>query len=221
MGRERLVDKTIRPEDVVRALQAGTVTIAQAQQMFNGILPVGNYRGVAALLDLDLLVKQPLVQAEQLHILGLLDGREEDYDLQTVRIPNGAVANASVREQLAVPTNEVWYITAIELITPPDQGGTPAINWRCSLWADRAATPDADGQAFHAANLANSPLGGTWYDEFHAMAPAIAVGNKPVALRLPGGTVITAVATNLTAVATANMDCTLRLHGFIGKLLVD
>jgi len=123
-------------------------------------------------------------------------------------------------EQLTVPSGEVWYVTAIELTTPADQGGTPAINWRCSLWTDRSATPSEYGQAFHAAALSNSPNGATWYDEFHQLGPSIAVANKPVALRLPAGAVITFVATNLNAAATANMACTGKLYGYIGKALV-
>jgi len=221
MGERRLVDKTITAQDIARALQTGSITTAQAQQMFNGVMPIGDYKGYAAVLDLDLLVKQPLVLAEQLHILGILDGREEDYDKQTITIPSGAAVNAQVAEQLTVPDGEVWFVTAIELSTPADQGGTPAINWYCSLWTDRSATPSQYGQPFHSTPLSNTPNGGTWYDEFHSFAPSIAVGNKPVALRLPAGTVITFVATNLTAAATANMACTGKLYGYIGKALVD
>jgi len=225
MGKDRVVFKDPSFEEamekVVKGLQAGSYTTAQIQQMFPGVIPMGDYKGYGALWDIDKAVKQPLVLAEQLHILGILDGREEDYDLQTIRIPTGSVAGAEVRETLEVPSGEVWYVTAVVLTTPADQGGTPAINWRCSLWTDRAATPDSAGQAFHAANLSNTPNGGTWTDEFHALGPSIALANKPCALRLPAGTVITAVATNLNAAATANMDCTLALYGFIGKPLVD
>ena len=227
MGDKKLVNKEISPDEaariVIKALQAGTYTVAQIQAMFPGFIPMGDYKGYGALWNIDLAVKQPLVLAEQLHILGLLDGREEDYDLQTIRIPNGAAIGASVRERLAVPTGDVWYVTAVELITPADQGGTPTLNWRCSLWTDRATTPDTDGQAFRPAGQewSNSPGGGTAYDEFVPPANWWAARNKPVMLRLPGGTVITAVATNTVALATANMDCTLRLYGFIGKSLVD
>lgn len=224
MGKDRVVTKDISFEEalgkVVKGLQTGTYTVAQIQQMFPGFIAIGDYKGYGALWDIDLAVKQPLVLAEQLHIMGILDGREEDYDLQTIRIPTGSVAGASVRERLTVPSGEVWYVSAIRLTTPADQGGTPAINWRLSLWTDRAASPDSDGQAFHANPLSNTPVGGTWHDEFGLMAPMVAVANKPCALRLPAGAVITAVATNLNAAATANMDCTLALFGFVGKPLV-
>ncbi|GAI58785.1 unnamed protein product, partial [marine sediment metagenome] len=63
MGKQKTVDKVLTAEDIVRAMQAGNLTIAQAQQLYNGVMPIGDYKGVAAILDLDLLVKQPLVHA--------------------------------------------------------------------------------------------------------------------------------------------------------------
>ncbi len=225
MGKTRVTDKEISIEEasqvVLGALQAGAVTTAQMQRMFPGHIPLGDSRGRGAMWNLDLAVNQPLVHAEQLHIIGILDGREEDYDLQTVTIPNGAAVNAQVTGELVVPSGEVWYVVAVQLHTPADDGGTPAINWRCSLWEDRAATPSPAGQAFHANPLSNTPGGDTWYDEFHPFAPSITVFNKPVALRLPSGAVITVIATNLTAPATGDMACSLALKGYIGKALVD
>lgn len=219
MGDRKLVNQVIDPADAIAALQAGAMTFAQAQRAFNGVFIVGKHKGVPVSLDITTLV-EPLVLAEQLHILGLLDGREEDYDKQTITIPSGAAKDAQVAEQLTVPAGLVAFITAVELVTPADQGGTPAINWHCSLWTDRAATPSAYGQPFHVAALSNSPGGGTFWDEFVPPANWWAATNKPVVLRLPAGTVITFVATNLTAAATANMACTARLYGYIGKSLV-
>lgn len=219
---KKLVDKTIDPADAVAACQAGAMTWAQAQRSFNGVFIIGKHKGEPVALDITTLI-EPLVLAEQLHILGVLDGREEDYDLQTIRIPNGAKNGASVRERLTVPATEVWFVTSVALTTPADQGGTPTLNWRCSLWTDRAATPDTDGQAFRRSGqeFSASPGGGTGYDEFVPPANWWAARNKPVMLRLPAGAVITAVATNTVADAIANMDCQLALYGFIGKALLD
>lgn len=219
MGKDRLANQVIDPADAIAALQAGGMTLAQAQRAFNGVFIIGAHKGVPVSLDITTLI-EPLVLAEQQHILGLLDGREEDYDKQTITIPKGAVANAQVAEQLTVPAGLVAFITAIQLVTPADQGGTPAINWHCSLWTDRAATPSPYGQPFHAAPLSNSPGGGTFWDEFVPPANWWAATNKPVVLRLPAGAVLTFVATNLTADATADMVCTARLYGYIGKSLV-
>lgn len=230
MGERKAVDKTVKVEDVLRALQAGTVTLAAAQAMFNGVFNLGDYKGYACIVDLDLLVKQPLVFAEQQHILGLLDGREEDYDHQLVTIPAGTGVNASVSENLTVPAGEVWYVTAVVTFTPADNPGVPAINWHCSLWTDRAAVPSVFGQPYHNVPLSNAGPGATYWDEFNSIAPVIggpAPGavptNKPFPLRLPAGTVITFVATNLGAgvAGAGGMICTGALYGYIGKSLVD
>jgi len=222
MGRQKLADKSIDPiQQAIQAMQTGTYTIAQALQMFSGIIPIGDYKGSAALFDLDLLVKQPLVEAEQMHILGILDGREEDYDLQTVTIPNGSAINVALTGSLAVPAGEVWYVNAVRMISPADAGGSPAMNWHCSLWEDRAATPNPAGQPFHAAAVNFTPGGGTQWDEFCWPANIWAAANKPNLLRLPAGTVITFTVVNTAGVATADMACTLALFGFIGRSLVD
>lgn len=225
MGKDRVINKDPSFEEamdkVVKGLQAGSYTVAQVQQMFPGSIPIGDYKGYGALWDIDKAVKQPLVLAEQLHILGILDGREEDYDLQTVTIPNASAANAQVSGSLTVPSGEVWYVNAIETVLPADAGGSPTANWHCSLWTDRAATPSTYGQPFHAAAFNFGPGGGTQWDEFTSPANWWAATNKPMLLRLPAGTVITLVVTNAGAVATAQMDCTLQLFGFIGKPLVD
>lgn len=227
MGQQRVVDQTIRGLQTLTSVTPSQVTGGVPINQL-GYLPLGNYKGALAFFDLNKLANEPLVQAELLHILGVLDGREEDYDLQTITIPNLTQINASVRERLTVPTGQVWYVTAIQLFTPADVGGTPAINWRYLPWTDRALAPDVDGQSYHLAPLSNTPVGFTWYDEFWPGAPAVGgpepgapPTNKAVALRLPAGTIITFVATNLTAVATGAMACTGRLYGYIGKQLVD
>jgi hypothetical protein len=224
MGKTKVTDKEMNLDEASRvvlgALQAGSVTTPQMQQMFPGYIPLGDSKGRGAMWNIDLAVNQPLVDAEMKHILGILDGREEGHDLVTVTIPDEAEVNSQFRGRLTVPSSEVWYVVAVQLVTPGDQGGTPAINWRCSLWEDRSPTPSADGQAFHANPLSNTPGGDIWHDEFHPFGAGVSLFNKPVALRLPAGAVITAEATNLTAAATDNMACTLRLKGYIGKALV-
>ena len=165
MGERKLVNKIINPAEFVRALQAGGMTLAQAQAAFNGMWLIGKYKGVPASLDIDTLV-EPLVQAEQLHILGILDGRVEGHDLVTVTIPLGALANATLTGTLPVPAGEVWFINAVRMVTPADNGGSPTVNWHCSLWPDPAATPSAFGQPFHAVPINFTPGGGTQWDEF-------------------------------------------------------
>ena len=219
MGKDRVVDKTISPLQALTSVSPLTATEGRSRGSL-GVLPIGYYKGVAAFWDLDKAVVQPLVLAEQLHILGLLDGREEDYDLQTLSIASGAAVAASVNGQLEVPSGEVWFISAVEIVLPADAGGTPTMNWHCSLWTDRAVTPSAYGQPFHAAAINFSPGGGTNWDEFTYPGNWWAATNKQCPLRLPAGTKITFVATNTVAVATAAMACIGRIYGWIGKSLV-
>jgi len=225
MGKDRVFTKDVTFKEamdkVVQGLQAGTYTVAQIQAMFPGYIPLGDFKGYGALYDIDLQVKQPLVWAEQLHILGILDGRLEDHDLQTVTIPLAAAVGAIVTGELIVPSGEVWFINAVRMVSPADDGGSPTMNWHCSLWTDPAATPSAFGQPFHAAAINFTPGGGTQWDEFGIPATVWDAGNKPMMLRLPAGTVITFVVTNTVAVATGAMACTLGLFGSIGKSLVD
>jgi len=227
MGKQRVVNKTISPAELVKALQAGSITIAQAQQMFNGVLPIGDYKGIAAILDLDALVKQPLVNAELQHILGILDGREEDYDLQTLTIPLGSLVGTAMTGALTVPDGEVWYSNAVRMFVPFDATAGVTVNWHCSLWTDRAAVPSEAGQPFRSSAQAlattNCPAAGpslTQLDEFGPIATAWLITNKVPLLRLPAGTVITFTVLTDTAAATAAIACTLCLHGAIGKPLV-
>ncbi|GAJ13491.1 unnamed protein product, partial [marine sediment metagenome] len=102
MGKQRVANKAITPQQILQALQAGSITTVQAQAMFNGVMPVGDYKGIAAIFDLDLLVKQPLVDAEQKHILGILDGRLEGYDLRTLTFAIDAPAGTPLAGTLTV-----------------------------------------------------------------------------------------------------------------------
>lgn len=216
-GRQRVQDKTMRALETIVSLTPNNVTGGTAQNQM-GTLPIGVYKGVPAFWDLDKACNQPLVHAEQLHILGLLDGREEDYDLQTITIPNASAIGAILTETLTVPAGEVWFVNMVRLVTPADVGGRANINWRCSLWTDRLAAAAA-GQLATAAGYANV-AGGTNWDEFHAAAPFLANTGKNVPLRLPAGTIITFQATNTLVIATGAMACTGALFGWIGKTLV-
>jgi len=211
-SKQKVVDKTIGPAEVVKAMMAGSITTAQAQAMFNGVIPIGDYKGIASILDIDLLVKQPLVDPEARHILGLLDGREEDYDLQTLTIQALEAAAISHMAQITVPTGDVWFLNNVRTITPV---GVSA-NWYCSLWADRVGVLGY-GQAFHAAAI---PAGTDQLDEFSPPGPLWLPTNKQYPFRAPAGTVFTVVSTN-TLAAVGAVTCTFQLYGWIGKSLVD
>ncbi len=216
-GKTRVAEKGIRPLETLTTLTPSSVTGGTDVNKL-GMLPIGNYKGSSAFWDLDKANNQPLVAAESLHVLGILDGREEDYDLQTITIPNLAAIGAIVTEALTVPAGEVWYVNMVRLITPADAGGRASINWRCSLWVDRVGAT-APGQLATAAGYA-AVAGATNWDEFHAAAPFIANTGKNVALRLSAGSIITFQATNTLAAATGAMACSGALFGWIGKDLV-
>lgn len=220
MGKRRLVDKSIQPMATVQNITPANFTIARQTPAYGAVV-MGDYKGAARFLDLDKLVVQPLVLAEQLHILGLLDGREEDYDLQTLATVAAEAIATAHSGSLTVPSGEVWYVNAVEMVVPASGGGNAiTANWRCSLWTDRAATPNTNGQAFHVADFNPGVGGGTQWDEFGVIPLLWAAANKPSTLRLPAGAVLTVTFTNTLAVAAAAVNCLFRIYGFIGKALV-
>lgn len=224
MGKQRVIEKRdmriVSPMQTITSLTPGNVTEGRNAGSL-GVIPIGVYKGDAAFWDLDKAVNQPLVFAEQQHILGILDGREEDYDLQTLAValnePVGTVHTA----QLVVPTDEVWYLNAVETVVPASGGGnTITANWRCSLWTDRSVTPNVNGQAFHPADYNPGAGGGTQWDEFGMICIAWAVDNKQSLLRLPASAVLTVTFTNTLVIAAAAVNCIFRVWGFVGKQLV-
>lgn len=223
MGKERPADKTGQGDRPLRGLTTLVgLNPAQALSAGWGKVLVGAFRGGLAFQDLDAAVKQPLALAEQLHILGKLDGRQEGYDLKTVTIPLGAVANQPVSGTLTVPAGKVFFLNAIRTTCPASGGANViAANWRLKNWEDPSPAPNTAGQAYYALDLNFGALGGNDVAEFHQEAPFFAVTNSPWTLRLPGGTVMTVTFTNLVAAAGAAVAGTVELFGFVGKPLVD
>ncbi|MDD5511812.1 MAG: hypothetical protein PHI12_13525, partial [Dehalococcoidales bacterium] len=179
---------TVSPMQVLSTLTPAQVTGGINQNQL-GFIPIGVYKGQAAFWDLDQAVNQPLVHAESLQIMKILDGRLAGYDMQTLTVQAGAAIDSIVTVALTVPTTEVWFVNDIVITTPADDaGGARAIaNFRISFWQDNAATPSALGQAFDAVGYGG--VGGViQHCEFFGGAPFIAVANKPVTLRLPAST---------------------------------
>ncbi len=218
MGKQALVDKTIHP--LVTPLQT-QYTPMYALGRGEGSFSLGYFRGNPAFIDLDKLVVQPLVWAEQQNILGILDGRLEGYDLKTLAVVAGENIGTVHTDSLTVPTGDVWFLNAV-VLTLPASGGANIItgNWRCNLWPDNAATPNSAGQAFHAADVTFGVGGGVQPDEFGPWTTVLAIANKTTLLRLPGGTVIMVYVTNTVAAAAGAVNATLQLYGFRGKALV-
>jgi len=225
MGEQKRVVKTISPLQLT-SLTPASVTQGRATNSW-GVITIGSYKGAAAFFDLDKLANQPLVNAELQYILGILDAREEAYDLRTLTIPIASPAGFAMTGALTVPAGVVWYINAVRMFVPFDATAGVTVNWHCSLWTDRAAVPSTAGQPFRSAAEAlavtNCPPGGpnlVQLDEFGPIATAWLITNKVPLLRLPAGIIITFTVLVDTAPATAAIACTLGLYGAIGKTLV-
>jgi len=213
MGAQRLVDKTIRPLTTISSISPSGVIPDVARA---GVIPVGNYKGVPAFWDLDKAVNQPLVNAEQFHILGNLDGATNGVDLATITVPAATVAGTVITVTLTVPAGEVWFINAVVGTCLADATGTIVYNWRCSLFTLAGV---ALGNTYHTAWLA-TPLA-PQNDEFSPIATVFAIANKPIALRLPAGATISGQLMNAAGAAAATgVIGTMQLFGWKGKALV-
>jgi len=230
MGAKVIVDKTNRivPLSTVGSLTPNSFVVSATNIAAYGALVMGNYKGALAFLDLNKLGNEPLVHAEQQYIAGILNGREEGYDLRTITIPAASPVGTALTGSLIVPAGPPLYINAVQMFVPFDVTAGVTVNWNCSLWTDRAATPSAFGQPFRtlaqALAATNCPAGGpnlNNLDEFGPVATAWAVTNKVPLLRLTPGAVITFTVLTDTAISTAAMACTLSLHGAVGKVLVE
>lgn len=216
MGKQDVKDKGIRPLTLTSLTPA--IVTARTPNLL-GSLPIGEYKGSAAFWDLDKAVNEPLVIAERLHIMGILDGRDEDYDLQTLAIVAAELAGAPHTATLTVPTGEVWFINVVRGFVPITVASTVTYNWWCSLWTDKIAAAAA-GQPFWVAAQTNVAGGPYTYDaEFSAQAAVWSPNFKDVSLRAPAGTVFTCVFTTGVGPGEA-INCTFQLFGYMGKVLV-
>jgi hypothetical protein len=162
---------------------------------------------------------EALVHAEQLNSLGKIDSRQA----KTLTVPSGtAVGVYATRQYIEVPSDEVWFLGQLELVTPAQSGGIVLANFRVSPWPDTAASPDSDGQAFWAANQGQAG-GGIYVAECYGCAPAfVALGDAIGApLRLPPGSKVALCAEVTVAALAADRVVTLTPYGWKGKRLVQ
>lgn len=231
MGQDRLVDKSnkpVHPLSVPTALNPIHVTNRASADL--GTLPIGIYRGQAAFWDLDKAVNLPLVNAEKAHILGILDGREEDYDHLRIVIPDGSAVGYSAGATLTVPSGLVFFIHSVRIQNDAAYGSaTINLNWRCSLWPSREDPVNEHGQSFYenpkvsAAGAAQDHFTLFYTGAINSTVPVTAtqLEYKDVSLRLPAGTKIRFTASVTTAaVDTDDATCDLSLYGYVGRLLV-
>ena len=215
MGEKRIVDKTITQQDIIKALQAGNITFAQAQQMFTGVIPIGDYNGIAAALDVNKMVNEPLVQAEGLYALDKIDAR----DILTINFNVPDLIGVTRRARLGpVPAGEVWLINRLVLVSPAALVAEAIqVNFRVGTWAIPdlrvGVAIDADGRSYWPADQGTVAL-----NTYTVDLPA--QGELGAELRMGAGAVITLVATLTGGNATGLLAATLTPFGRKGKLLV-
>ena len=209
MGRRRVVDKTITPLQLT-ALTPASVTGGRALNTL-GFIPIGNYKGRAAFIDLDKAVNQPLVLVEKAHALNKLD----DRNVVDVIVGAGAAIGQSGRDKLTVPVGKVQFINRLVVNAPAVDGGGAylAVNVRVSIWPDVATTPDTDGKSY-------------WTTDKEPKGVAVtldlpAQGELGEELRLPAGSTLTLVATVKGAALAADTTATLIPYGREANALVE
>jgi len=104
-----------------------------------GVLPIGNYKGTAAFIDLDKLVNQPLVLAEKAYCQDRVDSRNGVQ----VTVTDGSAVGTVVTGEIVVPAGEVWYLNRLSVTCPAaDTDGSCSFNILVSSWPlTEAGTP--------------------------------------------------------------------------------
>ncbi|MDD4986517.1 MAG: hypothetical protein PHQ43_12205 [Dehalococcoidales bacterium] len=224
MSKQRVVNKTVSPAEIARALQTGVLTTAQAQALYSGVMPIGDYKGRAAILDIDKLVNQPLIWAEKQWTIDVVDSRD---GISTVVVPVGAGIGIAVpgATVITVPAGQVWYLTAMGLYVHQAVGmtGTLVLNLLVSSlpkvavtgadkpYYDPVAVGDGRERRFAIANadIIGAPEAArTRFTQFQA-------GDElGVPLRAVGGDTFTIIATpDTAAVGVAPVTCDLTVYG--------
>jgi hypothetical protein len=205
MGRQKVVDKTIEPLQVgLTTLNPAAVTGGRAVNTL-GVIPIGNYKGAAAFIDLDKLVNQPLVLAEKAYALDRVDSRNGVQ----VTVPNGTALAAVVTGQIEVPSGEVWFLNRLSVVCPAaDATGTASFNILVSSFPKTEAGND---KPYLPANV--TAMGATTDYDLPAQ------GELGEELRLVGGDKLTLQLT-VTVAFTADKVFRLNIWGRKGKALV-
>lgn len=209
--------KTFGPQQTILQPPKGYVP-----PLRNELQPTGVYdtkTGYWVGLPIEALV-EALVHAEMLNPVGKVDSR----NAITLTIPAGtAVGVYGTTSELAVPSDEVWYLSHVVLDVPAPSVGDFYANFRVSEWPDAAV---AAGRLFWPANQ------GPGLDQFAAecyqAAPLFATwgadwaGRLGTPIRLGPGGKLTLVG-EVQAAGPTGVDRTITLtpYGWKGKRLVE
>jgi len=200
---QKLVDKSISPLQLT-TLTPASVTQGRATNTW-GVIPIGNYKGAAAFIDLDKLVNQPLVLAEKAYALNRVDSR----DGVNVTVPNLSVLATVVTGEIEVPAGEVWYVNRLSVVCPAaDATGSASFNILVSSFPKTAAGGD---KPYLPANV--TAMGATTDYDLPAQ------GELGEELRLVGGDILT-LQLVVTVAFTADKVFRLNPWGRQGKSLV-
>ena len=209
MGRQKLVDKTIMPQETgLMPQQLSGLTVAQALQNRYGQYLLGGYKGQTTFLDFDKLVNQPLILAEKAHCLDRVDSRNG----VNATVPLAANVGDSVAPgEIAVPAGEVWYINRLSVGCPvPDGVGTCSYNILVSSFPKTVTGTDKPYLP------ANAPDPGVGPDDYDLPAQ----GELGEELRLVGGDKLSLVLTITAGPFAAITNYRLNIWGRKGKALV-
>ena len=206
MGRQKLVDKTIVPQEKsVMPQQLSGLTVAQALQNRLGLYLLGGYKGQSVFVDLDKLVNQPLVLAEKAYCQDKVDSRNG----VEVTVENGAGVGDVVTGEIAVPAGEVWYLNRLSVVCPAaDATGSCSFNILVSSFPKTAVGGD---KPYLPANV--TAMGVTTDYDLPAQ------GELGEELRLVGGDILT-LQLVVTVAFTADKVFRLNPWGRQGKSLV-
>ena len=200
MGRQKLVDKTVLPQEVGALQTLAGLNVAQALQQRLGTFLIGGYKGQSVFVDLDKLVNEPLALVEGIYALDKIDAR----DAITATLPLGAPIGTVITAALTVPAGELWIVEQVTL-----EGDAPAAaeevhaNFRIGFWQFSdirgGAVVNNAGRLYLPADVVADDTP-TDIDETIVFGAVTELGTP---LRLSGGSVLTLVTTQAGAVAAA------------------
>jgi hypothetical protein len=196
--------------------QQGGLILAGAPLLIGGVIAGGWDAGAWRTLNLDTL-RQLWRLSERIQPCGKLDGR----NTVTATIAAGSAVGVTAEAALSVPSGELWFIQALEIVSPPEcapgQGQIVTVNFRISAWPDDDDSNE-DGKLFW--ETARGTIAtDTYWQEFFASGPWGDPENLDVPLRLVAADYITLIATLTGAAATAAMSATLTPYGYKAVVL--
>ena len=202
------------PQQGMKAQQG--LVLAAPPYLIGGVISGGWDAGAWRVLNLDTL-RQLWRLSERIQPAGKLDSR----NTVTATIAAGSAVGVVAEATLTVPSGELWFIQALQVVSPPEcaagEGQIVQVNFRISAWPDDDDS-DEDGKLFWATGRGTIGTD-TYWQELYTSAPMLAPENLDVPIRLAAADYITLIATLTGAAATAAMNATLTPYGYKAVVL--